>query len=1330
MLICIRVALPYVLRSVAASQASAALHARVEIGDVDLALWKGGVALEQVAVYPLPRDGAPRMLREGSGEVAVPPRVVREGSGEAVAAPRVLREGTGEAVAAPRVLREGTAAARLIREGTGELDAGGELPIVAFDRFAVELRYWPLFSKTIQLRDIALDGPRVALDRLADGDLNVMALVPQSEVAVEAGASPTPTAAADAEPATPWRFGLDKFVLRHGRLRFRDLALAGSEPVEVGIDQVSVQEIALSPGVYGEPARVDVTLGVDEGEIDVAARFELIEAGVSVTCDVTAQRLPLRRARLYVPKVGWSDLQGELDLALTYTLQSDATNELHGTLALRNVAVAVPQLEDVAAGWKSLEVGIESIDLLAQRAAIASVALNGANLYVRAQGDEPLPVLAQPMPAGAGATPQSAPTPAPEAAAEPSPPPEPAKPWDWSVASLRIDGSTVHILSDQPTQDIEVKLDAANLAGAPDAIAHLALGLGLGAATVNVDGDLRIAAPAFGGTLKITDLSLPPLVAVSGAVDPSLLPTATLASDLAIEAGLPAATGGAAPPPELLRVKGSIGLRDVRVVPPGAELSVEAGGLDLAIEQLTVPGVIPPGHKAGPGAALQLAAKLGLRDTRVASGGEQPLTTTVSAIDLRLSDVAVPAALAGLAPAESPQPLRAALQLDLTSPQVSLGAEPLSVGAAAVHLAVPQLELVALPPDADPAGAPPARVVAQLDVDAAKVTTAEGRQLAVDVQRIGLKLSELTLPGITAGPPAAGAAPLHAVAQLDIGETKVAIGEGKDLSAGVQSITLQLSELTLPGLLGPSPGGDPPLRAAAILSVAQPRAVRGDGKEFSFTAKSIAVPLGELVVTAAPAAGGSQSVQAAFGDVRIDGPVARLTRTKEGMVLPSGPQSAAAPAAADAAAPPAGTPVATAAPAAPPAAGGTPPLQVSVASLRISKGDLDFTDRAVQPAFHDRYKPINLEARNLRFPNLTVKPLKLDITSAEQGRITATGEFGPQGGALDLLVDKFPLTPFNPYATTYSPYSIGDGALTLKTTVKLRGQKYDVNNAITFHQLDLGGVEGNTQFEQQYGIPLNMALALLRDTAGDIDLNVPVEVDQSGGAAVDLAAVVRTALRQALFGAIQSPLKLVGGIIGVGGKGGSIAPAPIAFPLGRSAPTAAGADGARRLAAFLAGRPTMAAQLDAEVTPADVRWLHEQSLRGQWAEEGFFQRTFAFVTERGPRERIGSYLTARAEGQQPQLSAEDAATLQQWLNEQPPPSPEQLRGLAEERVAAVTTILRDKGIDAARIGAGEPSAPPAEAENDAAGSPPVVTITFKAMDEPDDTAEPPAAGIQ
>ncbi|HSP99900.1 MAG TPA: DUF748 domain-containing protein, partial [Candidatus Dormibacteraeota bacterium] len=371
-LIVVRVALPEVLRRVVVSQASQALHARVDVGDVDLRLWRGGVTLEDVAVRA-----------QGAPEPPPPPKNVDKNAPPPPA-----------------------------------FDAYS--PIVGFKRLAVELRYLPLFHKIIQLRDIELDTPRIALDRLASGDLNVMALVPKQQVAVEAGATPSavpsPTTAAPAAASSPWSFGLDKFILNDGRIRFRDLALAGSEPVELGIDRISVDEVALTPAVYGKPASIALKLGVDEGTIDVKANLTLDGSKVSVSTDVTARGLPLRRARLYVPKVGWSDLKGELDLALTYELVPEQTNELHGTIGLREVSVAVPSLTDVAVGWKSLAVSLERIDLIAQRAAVREVALDGATVAMHAEGGDLLPALA---PKGVAAAPAAAPPAQTPAAAPP-----------------------------------------------------------------------------------------------------------------------------------------------------------------------------------------------------------------------------------------------------------------------------------------------------------------------------------------------------------------------------------------------------------------------------------------------------------------------------------------------------------------------------------------------------------------------------------------------------------------------------------------------------------------------------------------------------------------------------------------------------------------------------------------------------------------------------------------------------------------------------------------------------------------------------------------------
>lgn len=370
LLLVVRAALPEVLRRVIISQASEALHAKVDVGDVDLRLWRGGVALEDVAVRPLGAPDRPPPPPDADPK-AVPPAFDEYS------------------------------------------------PILGFKRFAVELRFLPLFSKTVQVRGIELDSPRVALDRLADGDLNILALVPKQEVAVETGATPgaaeppppTPTASGDgtgeAAAGSGWNVGLDRFILGDGRIRFRDLALEGSEPVELGIDRIAVEEIGLSPAVYGKPGHIKLKLGIDEGIVDVDARLTLDGGKVKVTTEVTANRLPLRRARLYVPTVGWSDLRGELDLGLTYELEEAKTNALHGTLALREVSVAVPDLEDVAIGWKSLAVNLERIDLLAQRAAVQEVALDGAVVTIRLHEGELLPVLARPGQAPAQGVPAS-----------------------------------------------------------------------------------------------------------------------------------------------------------------------------------------------------------------------------------------------------------------------------------------------------------------------------------------------------------------------------------------------------------------------------------------------------------------------------------------------------------------------------------------------------------------------------------------------------------------------------------------------------------------------------------------------------------------------------------------------------------------------------------------------------------------------------------------------------------------------------------------------------------------------------------------------------------
>src|SRR2546425_836256 len=356
-LVVLRAALPVGLRPLLASQAGKLLQARVEIGDVDLALLRGVVTLKDVAVR------------------------------------------AGATAPAP--------------------SSAAEPPLVAWKRFAVNVAWLPLLKKTLELQSVELDEPRVALDRLASGEINLMALVPKGE------APAAKPAEGGAKANAGWGVGVDYLALRGGHVRFRDFAVPGVEPVDVALPTIEVRDVALRPGLYGGPTRAHLDVRVDQGRLRVSTHLQLLEHGVGVATNLRARRLPLRRTRLYVPKVGWRELAGELGASVVHRFATGSRHEVRGTVTLDDLAVRVPGIEEPALAWKHFAVSVDPLDLLAQRATVGRVELAGASLLVRPSGGAPLPVVA----AAEGATSAAG-------AAEPAPPAAAdaprAKPWRWS----------------------------------------------------------------------------------------------------------------------------------------------------------------------------------------------------------------------------------------------------------------------------------------------------------------------------------------------------------------------------------------------------------------------------------------------------------------------------------------------------------------------------------------------------------------------------------------------------------------------------------------------------------------------------------------------------------------------------------------------------------------------------------------------------------------------------------------------------------------------------------------------------------------------------------
>jgi hypothetical protein len=320
--------------------------------------------------------------------------------------------------------------------------------------------------------------------------------------------------------------------------------------------------------------------------------------------------------------------------------------------------------------------------------------------------------------------------------------------------------------------------------------------------------------------------------------------------------------------------------------------------------------------------------------------------------------------------------------------------------------------------------------------------------------------------------------------------------------------------------------------------------------------------------------GASGAPTLSLESVRVERPSVALTRDADGWVG-LGPATDAE----------------ATAPESPPAAatGDATPrrVDVEVSQLDVTEGAFTFVDRTVTPFFTGRASAIALEARKIGWPWRGAEALRGSAELAHGGRVTLEGSGDAEGTTVVVRAGELPLPPWNPYVTPHG-YSVRDGTLTLVSSLWTGAEGFDAKSWLIFHDLDLGGPSGDSLFQQEFGVSLGVALALLRDLRGDISIDVPFWLDREGfGIGVDEA--VRSAVRQALTWAIASPLKLLGSVVPRGGRATRVpALEPIPFASGKLEIAGDAAERVEALAALLAASPGVRATLRGVVAEADA----------------------------------------------------------------------------------------------------------------------------------------------
>ncbi len=221
------------------------------------------------------------------------------------------------------------------------------------------------------------------------------------------------------------------------------------------------------------------------------------------------------------------------------------------------------------------------------------------------------------------------------------------------------------------------------------------------------------------------------------------------------------------------------------------------------------------------------------------------------------------------------------------------------------------------------------------------------------------------------------------------------------------------------------------------------------------------------------------------------------------------------------------------APAANAPAAAPPPIRI--AKVTLQDGDVNFTDLFIKPNYSADLTDIGGSVTGLSSQLDTAADVDL------RGRFARTAPVEIKGRVNPLLEDLFldlkanvrdiELGPFTPYSGKYVGYAIEKGKLRFDVEYKIENRELAAKNQIVVDQLTFGG---KVESPQATKLPVLLAVALLKDRNGVIDVNLPIS-GSLDDPEFSVGGLIVQVIVNLVTKAVTAPFALIGNLIGGGG---------------------------------------------------------------------------------------------------------------------------------------------------------------------------------------------------
>ena len=280
--------------------------------------------------------------------------------------------------------------------------------------------------------------------------------------------------------------------------------------------------------------------------------------------------------------------------------------------------------------------------------------------------------------------------------------------------------------------------------------------------------------------------------------------------------------------------------------------------------------------------------------------------------------------------------------------------------------------------------------------------------------------------------------------------------------------------------------------------------------------------------------------------------------------------------------------------------GNTPSFRIGIDRITVDNGELYFADLSLALPFGTRIHHFKGHFNGIANQPGNVAQLELDGQVDDYGLARAVGQidlFNPTGFMdIKTVFRNVEMTNLTPYSATFAGRKIASGKLSLDLEYKIKNRQLLGENQVVMDKLTLGErVESPTA----KNLPLDLAIAILQDSDGKIDLGLPVS-GSLDDPQFSYGQIIWKAITNVLTKIVTAPFRALASLFG----GNADKLEKIAFEAGETALTPPEREKFKSINQILGKRPGLALTVhgawNAEI---DRPVMQERQLRRAVAEK-------------------------------------------------------------------------------------------------------------------------------